>query len=138
MYPLAGNSDVHLVCIMSQVRRGTCVSEFSARPSLVERWFGSFTPVPRVLSKCTEESRRHDGLIPKFGSGLPTANSAVTDHWGLSAISTPSMETFGTPEGSIKLPKEVTKLHFLPSVATLESTAHSLDTRLQGLPPRYF
>ena len=124
---------------MSQIEHGHCINEFTSRPELTPRWFGQLTPVPRAQPQCKEESRRSDGLIPKFGSGDPKMATARLDHWGLSAKFTPShYKSKQTSEGSVQLPDEGEKLHFLPSVATLEVVAHSQDTRLQAHPPRYF
>ena len=123
---------------MSQIARGHCIEEFATRPELNPSWFGKITPIPRAQAPCNEISRRSDGLIAKFFSGTPKLASARRDQWGLSANYTPSYKSEQTSEGSMQLPIEYEKLHFLPSVATLEVTAHRADTRLQPFHPRYF
>ena len=123
---------------MAQVTHGNCIPEFTSRPELTPRWFGQLTPIPRAQVMCKEETRRTDGLLPKFGTSAPKIPTAHTDHWGLSAIYTPPYKSEHTSEGSLQLPIENQKLHFIPSVATLEATAHGLDTRLQPYHTRYY
>ena len=122
-----------------QVFTGQCVKEFLPRPELTPKFNGVVAQIPRATCLGKELSRRQDGLVPRFGSSTPSANSTKLDIFGL-ALHNPALayQVVPTTEGSVKLPLETQKVQYLPTGEVLDFLSHSQGTRLQPLPARYY
>jgi len=126
---------------MTQV--SSCAPRSLFRPDLTERFDDVITPEPQVHYPYRETPRRADGLLPTFGTGIPTSNSHKVDIHGVPQK--PRMgslnglyETVQTMQGSVKLPKESEQPQYVPTVAALDFLTHHQGTRLSSLPRRYF
>jgi hypothetical protein len=92
----------------------------------------------RQLDCFKEPPRREDKLPVRFGSGIPSMNSTVTDLAGIPQSKPDAIKIANTMEGSLKLPVHFQERAFLPSVAALEILTHTSDTRRLPLPARYY
>lgn len=126
---------------MAQVKFGTCLNEFAARPDLQPGFFGRFTPrdAPRCIGYA-EEKRRKDVRPGQYGTGTPSISSHQRDPWGVPVKYQGAYDTVQTEQGPIKLTQDDTEgwdLTFLPSVSML-NVAPLMDTRMRGLSDRYY
>lgn len=124
----------------TQVKFGDCLSWQSPRPSLVPAFFGKLTEDVRPLCAGArgEASRRADQLPQSYGHGVPTLNTAHTDLYGIGLGSAREHQIASTLEGSVKLPLDFQETSYTPSIDTLDFLTHTVDTRLQAKPLRYF
>lgn len=139
---------------MSQLTFSDDVRFSEYKPHMIPQFHGGFTPVeslrpnPWYPTPMSESSRRYEGRTiagekPKYNSnGVPTMNSAaVCPRSGVGKGPTRKYDTFYTPEGNVKLPRqlpEVLPCHFLPTSTSLEIATHAIDTRLHAPPPRFY
>ena len=126
---------------MTQV--SSCPPRSLFRPDLTERFDDVITAEPQVHYPYRETPRRADGLLPKFGTGIPTSDSHKVDIYGIAQK--PRMgslnglyESVQTMEGSVKLPIDTEQLQYTPTASTLDFLTHHQGTRLSFLPHRYF
>ena len=113
------------------------------RPYMVPEWFaasGMSNPlnIGRNLCLDNEPPRREDRLPQRYGKGIPSVPSAVTDVHGLHSAAKTEFEILETQEGSVKIPVHVQARHYTPTIEALDFLTHTSDTRLQAQPARYY
>ena len=130
---------------MSQVTWGAKPPEFQARPSLLTPFSGRVTQITHAPGahgayiRESEKSRRKDGIIPKFGhGGTPGVAPAVTDIWGFLKPSAPQRQIASTMDGDVTLPVHVQDRSYTPTTHELAVATHTVDTRRQPAPYRYY
>ena len=99
-----------------------------------------------MVKWCDEAPRRRDtprrGGKESYGgltSKTPSINPAKVDVFGI-GIPTGKVgyDTVATSFGSVKVPKEVDTMQYIPTGDTLHFLTHSQGSRLLPHPPRYF
>ena len=127
----------------TQVRFADCISWKTPRPYLIPDWF-SANPLsnPHTLGReqCrdNEPPRRQDRLPQRYGKGVASVPSAVTDVHGVPYTDETDFIIASTQEGSVKIPVHVQARHYTPTIEALDFLTHTSDTRLQAQPSRYY
>ena len=126
---------------MAQIKFSDCIGWKTHRPYMVPVFTGGFTPVessrPTDWCRWADPKRRSD-MVQTYGSGNATLNSSLCDVWGVPSGTASSYRNASTLEGTLKLPVDVQEMSFNPTIGTLDFLTHSVDTRLQPTPIKYY
>lgn len=124
----------------TQHRFGTCLDEFAERPSLIPRFHGRLTQVPRALCRGDDPPRRPDRMKQQYGTGTASmVSTEIDDTHGVVKVKNDAYESFQTSEGVIKLPKLApARKGYMPTASTLDFLTHTQGSRLPAHPPRYY
>ena len=130
---------------MSQIKRSKEVTWRAGlqhpRPNLETiSFFGKVrgeTPVASTVR--VEETRRRDVGVQRYGKGVPTFNTHVTDAFGNVSKTKPRLEFAETSHGSVGVPIADRRLGFMPSANAVDflSTGY-VGTRAPDPPIRYY